>query len=77
MTIRYGPGVSADTSELVLAQAMVGRATARVGRGILRVESDGLVEVLDGTLVLAQAIVGEATVVVGHGILRVQLNGLV
>lgn len=46
----------------------VGVPTNAVSGGVLRVEADGLIEVLDCPLVLTETKVGGALVVVGVGI---------
>ena len=45
--------------------------------GVVRVELDGLIEVLDGAVVLAFVAVDDAAIVVGDGEVRVALDGLV
>jgi len=59
------------------AYVTVGYALVVAGIGMLRVEADGLVVVLDAPLELPQVAVGVAPVVVGIGMLRVEVNSLV
>ena len=61
---------------VVPAKPIVRNASTIVGVGMLGVQADGLVVVLDGPLVIAQVTVGVASVVEGVGILRVQADSL-
>jgi hypothetical protein len=57
-----------------LALVSVGGAPVGEGLAVIRVEPDGLVDILDGTVVLALAIVGAAPRVEGLGEIRVALR---
>jgi len=48
-----------------------------VRQGIIRLQADGLVKILDGPLQLAKVIVSNPPVVVEFGILRLQADGLI
>ena len=61
----------------MLIHVGVGEATVVVGLGILGVDPDGFIVVLDCPLVLIHVGVGEATVVVGVGVLGVDPDGFI
>ena len=52
-----------------ISQRESGPSTIAVGRGVLWVEFNRLVEVRDGAHMIAQVILGDAAIVVGWGVL--------
>jgi len=59
-----------------LALEIVGIVPVEEGSGVIRVEPDGLVVVLNGVVGLALAIVGIAPTVERYGVIRVEPDGL-
>ena len=53
------------------AHEYIDRCSVNIGLGVLRVESYGLLIVMDGPLILVLAAVGKAAVVKGDGMLSV------
>ena len=62
---------------LILTQFKIGCSPAAVSQGILRVEADGFVEVLDSLLRLVQYKIGCSPVAVSQVILRIEADGFV
>ena len=63
--------------KLFVALHKISTRPVGVGQGIIRLQADGLVKILDGTLQLAKVIVSNPPVVVECGILRLQADGLI
>lgn len=61
----------------MLTEVGVGDTPVIVGQGILRVEADGFVEVLDGPPVLTEVGLGITEVGIGLGFLRVEAWGFI
>src|SRR5437868_269697 len=62
---------------VVALQVVLGDTPIGKDEGMLRVEADGLVEVLNGLVVALQAVLGVAPMAKGDGMLRVQTDGFV
>ena len=53
----------------------MGHAAVVIGGAEVRIELDGLVEVLEGVLVVVEAEIAEAARVIGCRVLRIELDG--
>src|SRR5664280_642671 len=63
--------------KLFVALHKISTRPVGVGQGIIRLQADGLVKILDGPLQLAKVVVSNPPVVVEFGILRIQADGLI
>src|ERR1039457_2062397 len=60
-----------------VALRLLGHSAIVEGTGVVRIELDGLVVVVDGAVVLAFVEVGVAAIGEGQGVVRIELDGLV